>query len=222
MKREKTLKSHGGRPSEFLDDQIEDQGVVAFDFDGTITVRDSFIAFLKWRAGGLRYAAGMVKLAPSGLAYLGHRNRGRIKAAATREFLAGATRAELEAEAKTFAEEAAPYLLRGDAIQAWKRWRTRRAKLVIVTASPDIIVAPFARGLGADALIATELAFDMNDRATGGFSTPNCRGPEKVKRLKAVFGEDLQLKAAYGDTSGDREMLKIADHRGYRVFKSRP
>lgn len=222
MRRAKNLKSHGGRPSEFLDDQIEDAGVVAFDFDGTITVRDSFTTFLKWRAGGPRYALGMIRLLPAGIAYLFHRNRGRIKAAASREFLAGATRAELEAQAKTFAEEQAPNLLRGDALQTWKRWRTRRAKLVIVTASPDVIVAPFARGLGADVLIATELAFDVNDRATGGFASPNCRGPEKVRRLRAMFGENLQLKAAYGDTSGDREMLKIADHRGYRVFKSRP
>jgi phosphatidylglycerophosphatase C len=222
MRRAKNLKSHGGRPSEFLDDQIEDAGVVAFDFDGTITVRDSFTTFLKWRAGGLRYALGMIRLLPAGIAYLFHRNRGRIKAAASREFLAGATRAELEAQAKTFAEEQAPNLLRGDALQTWKRWRTRRAKLVIVTASPDVIVAPFARGLGADVLIATELAFDVNERATGGFASPNCRGPEKVRRLRAMFGENLQLKAAYGDTSGDREMLKIADHRGYRVFKSRP
>ena len=169
-----------------------------------------------------RYALGMVRLAPAAIGYLFHRNRGRIKAAASREFLSGATRAELEAQAKTFAEELAPTLLRGDALQAWKRWRTRRAKLVIVTASPDVVVAPFARGLGADVLIATELAFDLNDRATGGFATPNCRGPEKVRRLKAMFGDDLILKAAYGDTSGDREMLRIADHRGYRVFKSRP
>lgn len=222
MRREKKLKGHAGRPSEFLDDQIEDAGIVAFDFDGTITVRDSFTEFLKWRAGRARYALGMVRLAPAAIGYLFHRNRGRIKAAASREFLSGATRAELEAQAKTFAEELAPTLLRGDALQAWKRWRTRRAKLVIVTASPDVVVAPFARGLGADVLIATELAFDLNDRATGGFATPNCRGPEKVRRLKAMFGDDLMLKAAYGDTSGDREMLRIADHRGYRVFKSRP
>jgi len=208
--------------SDFLDDQIEDAGVVAFDFDGTITVRDSFTSFLKWRAGPQRYMAGIVRLAPAGLAYLAHRNRGRIKAAATREFLAGVSREQLEDEAKAFAEHLAPRLLRGDALSTWKRWRTRRAKLVIVTASPDIIVAPFARGLGADALIATELQFDANDRATGGFATPNCRGQEKVRRLRAMFGDDLQLKAAYGDTSGDKDMLKIADHRGYRVFKARP
>ncbi|HRD45466.1 MAG TPA: HAD-IB family hydrolase, partial [Caulobacter sp.] len=39
---------------------------------------------------------------------------------------------------------------------------------------------------------------------------------------REVFGEDVRLTAAYGDTAGDREMLKIADEKGYRVFKGRP
>ena len=53
-------------------------------------------------------------------------------------------------------------------------------RLVIVTASPDLVVAPFARGLGADNLIGTQLCFDEQDRVTGAFLGPNCRGPEKV------------------------------------------
>jgi phosphatidylglycerophosphatase C len=196
--------------------------VVAFDFDGTLTVRDSFTAFLKWRAGLTRHALGMVRLAPAALAYLIHRDRGRIKAAAVREFLRGAPRAQLEADARDFAERFSRSLLRPDAVAAWKRWRSDHVRLVIVTASPDLVVAPFARGLGADALIGTELAFDAQDRATGGFATPNCRGPEKVVRLKAAFGPDLELKAAYGDTGGDREMLAMAETAGYRVFKGTP
>ena len=206
----------------FLGDQLEEAGVVAFDFDGTLTVRDSFTAFLKWRVSRPRYLLGMIRLIPASLSYLGHRNRGRIKAAAVREFLKGLTRDQLEAEARAFAEAEAPHLLRPDAVQAWRRWRQRRAKLVIVTASPDIVVAPFARGLGADVLIGTELAYDLNDRVSGGFLGQNCRGPEKVRRLREMFGDDLRLLAAYGDTGGDREMLKIADDPGYRVFKERP
>ena len=100
--------------------------------------------------------------------------------------------------------------------------RSRNAKLVIVTASPEIIVAPFARGLGADMLIGTELSFDARDRVTGAFATPTCRGPEKVRRLQAVFGEEVRLRAAYGDTSGDTEMLAIAEEPGYRVFQEKP
>jgi phosphatidylglycerophosphatase C len=196
--------------------------VVAFDFDGTLTVRDSYIAFLKWRAGPRRYAGGMVRLIPAALAYVFHRDRGRIKAAATREFLRGVPRHVLEADARAFAEQFSRSLLRPDAVATWKRWRGEHVRLVIVTASPELTVAPFARGLGADALIGTGLSFDAQDLLTGGFSTPNCRGPEKVKRLTAAFGADLELRAAYGDTGGDREMLAMAQIKGYRVFKAAP
>ena len=196
--------------------------VVAFDFDGTLTVRDSFVAFLKWRAGKRRYLAGLVRLLPAALAYLFHRDRGRIKAAAVREYLKGVPREALEADARAFAELFSRSLLRPDAVEVWKRWRGDHVRLVIVTASPDITVAPFARGLGADALIGTQLTFDAHDRVSGAFETPNCRGPEKVTRLKAAFGSDVEIRAAYGDTSGDREMLAMAEMPGYRVFKGTP
>lgn len=197
-------------------------GVVAFDFDGTLTVRDSFMAFLRWRAGPWRYALGMARLAPAALAYLFHRNRGRLKAAAVREFLKGAPREKLEEDARRFAQDTSTELLRPDALRVWREWRSREAKMVIVTASPDVLVAPFARGLAAHQLIATKLAFDETGRVAGGFDGANCRGREKVRRLNEEFGAALRLKAAYGDTSGDREMLAIADEKGYRVFREKP
>ena len=172
------------------------RSIVAFDFDGTLTVRDSFLAFLKWRAGPVGWVLGMARLAPATLAYLIHRDRGRLKAAAVRTFLKGTPRERLEEDATAFAESHARGLLRPDAVAAWKRWRADHVSLVIVTASPDVIVAPFARGLGADTLIGTELAFDVAGRVTGQFATPNCRGPEKVARLHAAFGGDVQVKAA--------------------------
>lgn len=196
--------------------------LVAFDFDGTLTVRDSFTAFLKWRVGKGRWATGMVRLAPAALAYLFHRDRGRIKAAAVREFLKGVPQERLEAQARTFAETHAQRLFRPDALAVWRRWRAQGARMVIVTASPDIVVAPFARGIGADMLIGSKLAFDQADRVIGTLAGPNCRGPEKVVRLREAFGDRVRLAAAYGDTSGDTEMLAIAQERGYRIFKGKP
>jgi phosphatidylglycerophosphatase C len=199
-----------------------DPPVVAFDFDGTITVRDSFTAFLKWRAGPARYWTGLARLTPSLIAYLFHRDRGRIKARAVSEFLKGVPRAKLEADARRFAETHSRKLFRPDAVAAWKRWQGQRVRLVIVTASPTAIVGPFARGLGAHAILGTEIAWDAQDRVAGTFSSPNCRGPEKVARLKAAFGEEVQVKAAYGDTGGDTEMLAMAEIPGYRVFTGKP
>lgn len=199
-----------------------DEPVVAFDFDGTLTIRDSFSAFLKWRAGPLRWWLGCLRLAPAGLAYAFNRDRGRIKAAAVREFLRGTTRDRLDAEAREFAEQFSRSLLRPDAVEVWKRWRNDRVRLIIVTASPEFVVAPFARGLGADLLIGTLYAFDAQDRITETYVSPNCRGPEKVVRMKQAFGDGFRLKAAYGDTAGDREMIAMAETSGYQIFKGKP
>ena len=196
--------------------------LVAFDFDGTLTTRDSFTAFLRWRAGAGAYAAGLARIAPSAAAYLAHRERGRVKAALCRQFLRGKTEAEVSADARQFAEETARKLLRPDAVRVWRKWQAQGARLVIVTASPALTVAPFARGLGAEMVLGTELETDADGRLTGRLAGPNCRGAEKVRRLRAVFGEDMQLEAAYGDTDGDREMLAVADEPGYRVFGGRP
>lgn len=199
-----------------------DVPIVAFDFDGTLTIRDSFTAFLKWRAGGGGWFLGLTRLAPATAAYARHRDRGRIKAAAATEFLRGVPRAMLEAEAEAFAAEVWDRFMRPDALDVWNDWGARGAHRVIVTASPETTVAPFARRLGAEALLGTPLVFDGQDRVTGAFASPNCRGEEKVRRLRAVYGPDIRLAAAYGDTSGDTEMLAIAETPGFRVFTGRP
>ncbi len=193
--------------------------VVAFDFDGTLTFRDSFVAFLAWRAGFLGYLLGLARLAPAAVAYVFHRDRGRLKAAAAHIFLCGLTPHELDLACEAFAESPlGRRLVRPDAERCWRDWGDKGATRVIVTASPEPVVAPFARRLGADSLIGTRLGLDAGGRIDGGLQGGNCRGAEKVERLRAMFGPGLRLAAAYGDTSGDREMLELAQIRGYRVF----
>lgn len=198
------------------------QQVVAFDFDGTMTIRDSFTAFLRWRAGPGGWFLGLARMAPALADYARHRDRGRIKAASVKEFLGGVTRETLEADARRFADQAWDRFMRPDALACWEAWGRKGAWRVIVTASPDTTVRPFAERLGADDLLGTALAFDDSDRVTGAFTGPNCRGEEKVRRLRAAYGEDVALTAAYGDTSGDTEMIAIAAEKGFRVFTGRP
>lgn len=208
-----------GSPTLFHQPPRRDQAIVAFDFDGTLTVRDSFTAFLRWRAGAGGWFGGLARMAPDLATYVGDRDRGRLKAASVREFLKGTPRAQLQADAEAFAGQVWPGFIRYDALACWKDWGQRGAYRVIVTASPETTVAPFARRLGAEALLGTPLVFDGDDRVTGAFAGPNCRGEEKVRRLRAAFGEEMALAAAYGDTTGDTEMLAIADEAGFRRFK---
>jgi phosphatidylglycerophosphatase C len=113
-------------------------------------------------------------------------------------------------------------MMRPDALEAWQDWKKRGAVMTIVTASPETLVEPFARRLGAEVLLGTRLAFDAAGRVEGAFTGENCRALEKVVRLRARFGPDVRLAAAYGDTSGDAEMLQIAEVKGYRKFTGRP
>jgi phosphatidylglycerophosphatase C len=198
------------------------QPLVAFDFDGTLTVRDSFITFLIWRTGIVGAAIRGLTLIPAALAYFGHRDRGRLKARMVRAFLGGVSLDKAREDARRFALDKAKDLLRPDALAAWNTWRDRGAHLAIVTASPEFLVTPFADALGAETLIGTRLVLDSQARITGALDGPNCRGSEKVTRLKARFGATLNLAAAYGDTSGDTEMLTAAREAGFRVFRGRP
>lgn len=196
--------------------------LVAFDFDGTLTVADSFTAFLRWRAGTGGWLKGLVALAPASARYLVDRDRGRIKAAAVARFLEGVEALTLSEEAERFADEVWDRFMRPDALACWEDWGAKGAHRVIVTASPALTVAPFARRLGAEALLGTELALDPEGRITGAFVGENCRGEEKVERLIRAYGPEVVLEAAYGDTSGDAEMLARAAHPGFRRFKGRP
>ncbi|MGO4686780.1 HAD-IB family hydrolase [Brevundimonas sp. 2YAF1] len=211
-----------GAAQSFRQSPAGDRPIVAFDFDGTLTIRDSFTAFLRWRAGAGGWALGLARMAPALAAYVGDRDRGRIKAASVREFLLGLDRATLEAEAERYANQNWDQFMRPDALACWNAWGEKGAHRVVVTASPETTVAPFARRLGAEGLLGTQLVFDAQDRVTGAFAGENCRGEEKVRRLRAAYGPDMKLAAAYGDTSGDTEMIAIAEEKGFRVFTGRP
>ncbi len=196
--------------------------LAAFDFDGTLTVRDSFKAYLRWRSSPFKLATALIRLSPALGAFVIHRDRGRLKASAIRVLLGPMRRVDLQAQAEAFADATFDDLLRPDARAAWARHRAEGLKLVIVTASPEDIVAPFARRLGADALIGTRLTFDGEGRLTGALDGANCRGAEKVRRLREAFGPGATLAVAYGDTDGDREMLAAAVSGHMKCFTERP
>jgi phosphatidylglycerophosphatase C len=202
--------------------ELSGRDIVAFDFDGTLTVRDSFNAFLVWRTSPLRLVSGLASLTPSILRYVFDRDRERLKSAAVATWLRGLTPEALQREAEAFCEEVWDRFMRPDALETWRRWGDEGAMRVIVTASPELTVGPFARRLGADELLGTRLKLDAHGKIAGPFDGRNCRAAEKIARLEARFGPGVRLKAAYGDSSGDVEMLERADEAGMKVFVGKP
>jgi phosphatidylglycerophosphatase C len=89
---------------------------------------------------------------------------------------------------------------------------------VLVSASLGAYLRPLAERLGLDAALAVELVVGADGRLTGEVvGGLNTRGPEKVSRLRAWLAErhgpDAEVELwAYGDSSGDEQLLALADH----------
>ncbi|MGN0836653.1 MAG: HAD-IB family phosphatase [Akkermansia sp.] len=94
-------------------------------------------------------------------------------------------------------------------IEAWYQ-QQRRADDVIISASPEFLLAPMAAQLGVQ-LIATGV-----DTRTGALLTPNCKGAEKVRRLRALFGEAVRAEAFYSDSLSDTPLARLAE-RAYLI-----
>jgi phosphatidylglycerophosphatase C len=186
--------------------------LAAFDLDGTLTRRDTLMPFLVRALGaGRPYRAVLASSLPlARAAALGGEHRDVAKAAVLRRVLAGLPLARLAEAAESYADHVVAHGLRAD-VRARVDWhRSEGHELVLVSASPELYVAPIGRRLGFDEVLATRLEVDGAGVLTGRLLGANCRGPEKVARLRAWRGDGLVLTYAYGDSAGDREMLALA------------
>lgn len=190
--------------------------VAAFDFDETLTRRDTVVPFLRVLAGDRGLALGLLARSHRVAPAAARRNRDLLRAMATDQVFRGRPIAEVEAHAKSFGDQVFAVGLRPDttARLAWHREAGHR--VVIVSASYEQYVRVVGEHLGVEAVLATRLEVEA-DRCTGRLLGPNCRGHEKLVRLRGWLDEqglgldDVTLWA-YGDSSGDRELLGAADH----------
>ncbi|HUP86673.1 MAG TPA: HAD-IB family hydrolase [Acidimicrobiales bacterium] len=190
--------------------------VAAFDFDGTLVPGDSLVPFL-WRvAGHRRFVRAALRHGARVLLATGPRigSRDRAKAAFLRTALAGLDADSVSTAGRTYAEELAARV--DPAARHRVEWhRARGDEVVMVSASLHVYLAPFARLVGFDEVIATRLSVGPDGRLTGGLEGANVRAQEKVDRLRRWLSSESCELWAYGDSSGDRELLAIADHGFY-------
>jgi len=192
--------------------------VAAFDFDGTITYRDTLFDFLWQLAGPFQFVRKSLPLLPTLLGYaLKLIPNSVAKEKVFIGFLGGMPSEELAKAATSFASRRIPRMVRANALErlAWHRQQGHRC--VVVSASMEDYVSPWALAAGFDDVIATRLQRDYDGKLTGCYDGKNCYGPEKVRRLQELLGgvQGVELYA-YGDSGGDRELLALADHAYYK------
>ena len=194
--------------------------VAAFDFDGTLTHRDTLFPFLLHVAGPLKFSFKFLSLLPTLSLYaLGMMRNDIAKIKVLQRFLAGMEMAALQQQALQFAEKKLPSLLRSEAMQrlAWHQEQGHRC--VVVSASLEIYLRPWASKAGFSDILGSKLTLQADGTTSGKLLGENCFGPEKMHRLQALLGpRDGYTLYAYGDSRGDKELLSAADYPYYKKF----
>ena len=179
--------------------------VAAFDFDGTLTRRDTLLPFLASYAGRTQMLSALALSAPGG------GGRDALKERLLTRVLGGRALAEIVDAGNAFGAEVARAGIAPE-MRSRLAWHRREGhEIVIVSATLDVYLDEVGRALGVEHVLCTKLDVDQAARVTGKLEGANCRGAEKAARLRAHVDEATVLWA-YGDSGGDREMLAMAHH----------
>lgn len=191
--------------------------IAAFDFDGTLSRRDTLVPFLARACGtqdltrALRRVAPLAVKARTGTLGSELHHRDATKAALLHRLLAGREAGWFEQQGRRYASRLEAKL-RPEMVEQVRWHRAEGHELVIVSASLATYLEPFAAEHGFDHVIAVELEVGAHGRLTGEMVGPNVRGPEKAVRLRSwLGGDEPEVLWAYGNSSGDRELLAMAD-----------
>jgi len=190
--------------------------VAAFDFDGTLTDGGSVFEFLATVSGRSAVLLAAASLAPrlAHAALAGGTVADETKEALFERVLGGVDAGLVEQVGGEFASRHLAAHVRPEVRRRLDWHRGRGDLVVVVSASPDAYVRVAAERLAADGAIATLLEVDGAGRLTGRYQGANCRGEEKVRRLRLWMAEaDVEDASlwAYGNSRGDLRMLRAAD-----------
>ncbi|MBQ8542014.1 MAG: haloacid dehalogenase-like hydrolase [Bacteroidaceae bacterium] len=186
--------------------------IAAFDFDGTITCKDTLFDFIIYNYGSRGLLCCIIKnIFNLGLYAIGLRSNNEAKEKLLGTILRGASTEQFKTMCENYSLKRVPQIIRKETIEKINLHTAKGDTLVIVSASPEDWIKPWALSNGFSAVLATQLKRD-NGTLTGSFASKNCYGEEKVNRLAMEFPyrEDIEI-TAYGNSNGDIPMLKFAN-----------
>ena len=198
---------------------LKGKSLALFDFDKTITDRDTFFDFLFFACGKIKVILVIILLSPAILFYfLGIFKAKRLKEMFFKRLIKGWTVKNFDLKAKMYTQLRLKNIVRQSALDEIDEHRRNGTDIVIVSASPSSWIKFFAKEHQLD-LIATELEI-IDGCFSGKIVGENCRGIEKTRRIKKLYNvKKYQNVFAYGDSSGDKEMLEMANHKYFNVLK---
>ena len=188
----------------------------AFDFDGTLTSRDTLLEFIRYACGTKAFVLGFLRHAHLLVLMKLHLYPNwKAKQRIFSYFFKGMDLKAFDSLCQHFADDNR-HLLRPEGIQTLRQAMAEGAEVLIVSASIDNWVQPFF----PDANVLGTKIEVVNGSLTGRFLTKNCYGQEKVNRILALYPDRSTYHLiAYGDSRGDKELLSFADEAHFKPFR---
>lgn len=195
------------------------RNLALFDFDGTITSKDTFTPFIFYAVEPLRMTVGKVILSPLIAGYkLGVVSASRMRRSIVRVAFCGRKGADVRKAGFEYARSRLDGVVRAKMFERIRWHQTQGDEVVVVSASLDVYLSDWCQQLGVE-LICTELE-ERKGVLTGRYRGRDCSGTEKARRVQQRY--DLQrfgVVYAYGDTREDEAMLALATRRYYRSLE---
>lgn len=210
--------------------------LAAFDFDGTLTRRDTLVPFLAKAAGRARFARVTTRLGLQGsVGRVPIRDRDKMKELMIRDLLGGLPEAALRDLGAIYARDILGNLMNTALLERLQEHRARGDRVILVSASLVYYLDEVATELGLDGVIGVEPKV-VDGFLQGELARPNVRAEQKAVRLAewladngyaslpnhSIAGANEAASAApqptsieiwaYGNSSGDHQLLQAADH----------
>jgi len=182
---------------------------VLFDFDCTLTNRDTLRPLAHYLARAERNYAGLAVLyIVLILARLRIMDDKKMKECFLNIFLKGKELSSVHSAVRKFFKSNLETLLNRQVFEALEHYKKNSASIYIVSANFDFFLEPLIQLWGINGIICTE-THRVNGVFTGNIMGQTCKGKEKVRRLKEKFAPaEFAGMTAFGD-EGDREMLDL-------------
>jgi phosphatidylglycerophosphatase C len=193
--------------------------IAFFDFDGTITTKDTFLEIIKYQKGSMGLYMGVLLNLHYVLAWkLGIMTNHDAKEKLLRFWFGNTPIDSFQQKCNTFEKDILPSLMRPKALEEIARLRSEGAEVVIVSASPENWSSQWRHEHGIQSLCTRIQVHE--GKITGKFLGKNCHGEEKVCRIKDAYDLSAYDEIyCYGDTKGDKPMLGLATFKFYKPFR---
>jgi len=193
--------------------------IAIFDFDGTLIRGDSFILYMlltyvycmffkpaKAVCVPFKFSLIVRQL----IDQIRYSDVRRLKESLLVLFTGGLELRHIDGINNYFCKMLKPFI-RKKIFNDFRRLKREGYVTILLSASPDIYLQWIKESFGFDILISTKVEI-INNTATGKIIGENCKGVEKLRRLKEILSEDeISNAISYADNESDRLLMQAVN-----------